>query len=56
MQWLALIEKYEAFDELTAPILNELIDKIEVHQAQKDENGNKVRGIEIFCRFIGKIE
>jgi hypothetical protein len=51
-----LIEKYEAINELTAPLLNELIDKIEVHQAHKDENGNKVREFEIYYRFVGKIE
>ncbi len=55
-QWLNLIEKYEAIDELTAPLLNELIDKIEVHQAYKDENGTKVRDIEIYYRFVGKID
>ncbi len=55
-QWLRLIEKYEMFNELTAPLLNELIDKIEVHQAHKDENGKKVREIEIYYRFVGKIE
>lgn len=55
-QWLTLIEKYEAINELTAPLLNELIDKIEVHQAIKDENGNKVRDIEIYYRFVGKID
>ena len=55
-QWLALIEKYEAIGELTAPLLNELIDHIKVHQAYKDENGEKVREIEIHYRFVGKID
>ena len=55
-KWLALIEKYEAIDELTAPLLNELIDKIEVHQAHKDESGNKVRDIDIYYCFVGKID
>ena len=55
-QWLALIKKYEAIDELTAPLLNELIDKIEVHQARKDENGEKIKEIEIHYRFVGKID
>jgi DNA invertase Pin-like site-specific DNA recombinase len=55
-QWLALIEKYEAIDELTAPLLNELIDKIVIHQAYKDENGNTMRNIDIHYRFVGKID
>ena len=55
-RWLALIEKYEAIDELTTPLLNELIDKIVVHQAHKDENGNTVQDIDIYYRFVGKID
>ena len=42
--------------ELTAPMLNELIDKICVLEAAKDENGNKSYDIEICFRFIGKID
>jgi DNA invertase Pin-like site-specific DNA recombinase len=56
VEWLRLIEKYVEFNELSAPLLNELIDKILVHQAHKDENGNTVREIEIYYRFVGKIE
>ena len=55
-RWLALIDKYARIDELTAPILNELIDKIEVHQAHRDDNGNTVRDIDIYYRFVGKID
>ncbi len=42
--------------ELTAPLLNELIDKIVVHQAENDENGSRTQEIEIFYRFVGKID
>lgn len=41
-RWVDLIQKYSAIDELTAPLLNELIEKIAVHQWRKDENGKKV--------------
>ena len=54
--WIALINKYANIDELTAPLLNELIEKIEVHQSYKDENGNTVRDIDIHYRFVGKID
>lgn len=54
-KWLALIRKYTELTELTAPLLNELIDKIVVHQAVNDENGNRTQEIEIFYRFVGKI-
>ena len=42
--------------ELTAPLLNELIDKIVIHQAETDENGSRTQEIEIFYRFVGKID
>lgn len=55
-RWVGLIQKYSAIDELTAPLLNELIEKIVVHQWRKDENGKKVWDIEIYYRFVGKID
>lgn len=39
-----------------APLMNELSDKIMVHEAVKDENGNRTQEIEIFYRFVGKID
>ena len=47
-RWIDLIQKYSAIDELTAPLLNELIEKIDVHQSRKDENGKKLWGM---CRL-----
>ena len=55
-QWLSFVRKYTELTELTAPLLNELIDKIIVHQAKNDENGNRIQEIEIFYRFVGKID
>ena len=54
--WVDLIGKYADATELTAPMLNDLIDKIVVHEAVKDENGNRTQKIEIYYRFIGKVE
>ena len=55
-RWVDLIQKYSAIDELTAPLLNELIEKIVVHQSWKDRSDKTVRGIEIYYRFVGKID
>lgn len=55
-KWLSLIRKYTELTELTAPLLNELIGKIVVHQAITDENGSRTQEIEIFYRFVGKID
>ncbi len=55
-KWLALVRKYTELTELNAPLLNELIDKIVVHEAVKDENGSRTQEIEMFYRFVGKID
>lgn len=55
-KWIDLITKYTELSELTAPLLNELIDKIVVHEAYRDEDGNRLQQIDIYYRFIGKID
>ena len=42
--------------ELTAELLNTLIEKIAVHEAVKGEDGSREQEVEIFYRFIGKID
>ena len=53
-RFLDLITKYADLQELDTPIINELCDKILIHQAEKID-GKRVQKIEIFYRFIGKI-
>ena len=55
-KWLALVRKYTKLTELNAVLLNELIEKILVHEAVKGENGETEQEIEIYYRFVGKIE
>ena len=55
-QWIQLLEQYASPQELTAELLNTLIEKIVVHEPHSDEEGNRIQTIEIFYRFIGKIE
>ena len=54
--WVDLIGKYGDVTELTAPMLNDLIEKICVHEATEDENGNRVQDIDIYYRFLGKVD
>lgn len=54
-KWIALIKEYTNPQELTAPLLNALIDKIVIHEAVEAEEG-KEQEVEIFYRFIGKID
>ena len=51
-----MIKQYTAPKELTAPMLNSLIEKIVFHEAIKTDDGMKEQEVEIFYRFIGKID
>ena len=55
-KWIALIKQYSKPTELTAEMLNTLIEKIVVHEATKEPDGTSTQEIEIFYRFIGKID
>lgn len=55
-KWITLIKQYASPAELTSELLNALIEKILVHEAVKDENGNRIQEVEIYYRFIGKID
>ena len=55
-KWIALIRRYTDLTELTAPLLNELIDKIVVHEATKDKGGNRLQDVDIYYRFVGMID
>ncbi len=55
-KWLNLVRKYTELTELNAPLLNELIDKIVVHEKERDESGEITQEVEIFYRFVGKID
>ena len=55
-KWIDLIRRYATPTELTAPLLNALIEKIIVHQSVKGEDGEQEQEIKIFYRFIGKID
>ena len=56
IMWIDLISKHTEITELTAPLLNELINKIVVHEATKDENGKRKQLLEIDYRFVGTID
>ena len=55
-KWIALMKECVNPTELTAELLNTLIEKIIVHEAVKGEDGSREQEVEIFYRFIGKID
>lgn len=54
-QFLKLIRRYTEFNELTTPMMNQFVDKLIVHQAEKID-GERVQEVEIYLNYIGKIE
>ncbi len=55
-KWVELIKQYAHPTELTAELLNALIEKIVVHEAETDDFGIRAQEVEIYYRFIGKID
>ena len=55
-KFMKVVRKYTSFEELTHTLLREFIEKIVVHEAVKGEDGSREQEVEIFYRFIGKIE
>ena len=53
-QFISNVKKYTEIDKLTPEILNELIEKIIIHQTEK-VNGKKVQEIDIYYRGVGII-
>lgn len=53
-KFFALAEKYAGFSDLTAPLLNEMIDKIVVHKPEKID-GHKHVTIEVLFNYVGEI-
>ena len=43
-------------EELTSQLLRDLIDKIIVHEAVKKEDGTKEQELEIYWRFVGRVD
>ena len=55
-KWVRLVQQHTNPTELTAELLNALIEKILVHEAVKNPDGTKDQEIEIYYRFIGKVK
>ena len=55
-KWIALIKQFSIPTELTAELLNSLIEKIVVHEATKNDMCLNQRKIDVYFRFIGKID
>ena len=55
-KWIELIKEYSVPKELTAPLLNAMIEKILIHEATTNADNERIQEIEIYYRFIGKVD
>ncbi len=53
-RFIALIDKYENFDNLTITMLNEFIEKILVHERDKKGYRETTQEVEIYFNFVGR--
>jgi 3-phenylpropionate/cinnamic acid dioxygenase small subunit len=54
-KFIEIVRKYTDFSELTAAMLNEFVEKILVHEAERI-NGQRTQKVEIYLNFTGKFE
>jgi hypothetical protein len=54
-KFIEIVRRYSAFEELTTPMLNELVEKVLVYNPDKS-TGERVQRIDIYLTFIGKFE
>lgn len=50
-----LVDRYTSFEELTTPMLNEFVDKVIVHKAEKKDR-ERTQKIEVYLHFIGNVD
>ena len=53
-KWIELISKYKDLQELNSEIINELCERILIHEPKKI-NGRRNQKVEIFYRFVGQM-
>ena len=53
-RFIALIDKYENFDTLTVTMLNELVEKILVHERDRKGSRDTTQEVEIYFNFVGR--
>lgn len=54
-KFIELVHRYTDFSELTPAMINEFIEKIIVHEADKS-SGDRIQQIDIYLKFVGKLD
>ena len=54
-KFIEVVKKFTDFSELTTPMINEFVEKIIVHEADKSDDG-RFQKVDIYLNFIGKFD
>ena len=54
-KFIALVDKYQNFEELTTYMLNEFVEKIVVHERDRKGSIETTQEVEIYFNFISSI-
>lgn len=54
-KFIQLVKRYTNFTELTTPMLNEFVEKVIVHEADKT-TGERIQKVDIYFNFIGQFD
>jgi hypothetical protein len=56
-KFMEVVRKYQDCEEITTPMLNEFIEKIVVHEADKSGGRqNRKQKVDIYFNFVGQID
>ena len=55
-KWITVLKQYSNPTELTAELLNTLVEKIMIHETEENSFGETELVIDIIYRFVGKID
>ena len=55
-KFMALVDRYTCFDELTTPMLNEFVGKVDVHERVSVGRYKRKQGVDVYFNFIGLVE
>ena len=54
-KFILLVKKYSDFTELTTPMLNEFVERVVIHEADKS-TGERIQKVDIYFNFIGQFD
>ena len=55
-KFMALVDRYTSFDELTTPMLNEFVEKVVVHERVSIGRYKRKQRVDVYLNFIGLVE